>query len=205
MREVAARLARGARKIGGRLRRLPPLAILAIALVLAVTATEVWIAVKPAATPLAEPIITAGLPSGATVSAYGSASRAKLSQLSGTTPIYALVSLKSYLAPDPVASVTLGVQPVFAYLRMLPMDPAGEPVRLPVSHLPEDLVAGLAALIQPADCVCTYALVLRGTPARLRDVAARPGVRIVDPLPSVTDPGRTVFVAPLPDSPARGG
>jgi hypothetical protein len=54
-----------------------------------------------------------------------------------------------------------------------------------------------------AGCACVFALVVRGTPAALRDLAGRPGVRIVDPAPEVRDPAHTVFAAPLPEQTGR--
>jgi hypothetical protein len=45
-------------------------------------------------------------------------------------------------------------------------------------------------------CACVYGIVVRATPIRLAQLAARSGVRVVDPAPEVSDVGRTVF-APL--------
>ncbi|TCB97959.1 hypothetical protein E0H26_10195 [Micromonospora zingiberis] len=50
-----------------------------------------------------------------------------------------------------------------------------------------------------ASCACVYALVVRAEPAVLRGVAARPGVRVVDPAPEVRRLERTVFTPPLPE------
>ncbi len=48
-------------------------------------------------------------------------------------------------------------------------------------------------------CACVYAVVVRAEPAVLRGVAARPGVRVVDPAPEVRRLERTVFTPPLPE------
>jgi len=63
-------------------------------------------------------------------------------------------------------------------------------------------------------CACVYALVVVGTPDRLRAIAGLPGVRVVDPAPEVRRLDRTVFlpllpeqttvVAPLPDAALPG-
>ena len=48
-------------------------------------------------------------------------------------------------------------------------------------------------------CACTYAAVVRATPAMLAQVAERPGVRIVDPAPEVHRLDLAVFLPPRPD------
>ncbi|WP_341716886.1 hypothetical protein QQG74_23380 [Micromonospora sp. FIMYZ51] len=50
-----------------------------------------------------------------------------------------------------------------------------------------------------AGCACVYALVVRGTTTKLRGVATRPGVRVVDPAPEVRRWDRAVFTPPLPE------
>ncbi|PZG22719.1 hypothetical protein C1I95_04715 [Micromonospora craterilacus] len=60
-------------------------------------------------------------------------------------------------------------------------------------------VAAEEAAAYRAGCACVYALVVRAAPAALRGVAARPGVRVVDPAPEVRRLERTVFTPPLPE------
>jgi hypothetical protein len=48
-------------------------------------------------------------------------------------------------------------------------------------------------------CGCVYGAVVRGTPARLTQLAAVPGVRVVDPAPEVLSPQSAVFVPLLPE------
>ncbi|WP_319458678.1 hypothetical protein [Micromonospora sp. RTP1Z1] len=48
-------------------------------------------------------------------------------------------------------------------------------------------------------CACVYAAVIRATSDALRGLAARPGVRAVDPAPEVSRLDRTVFTPPLPE------
>ncbi|SBT44657.1 hypothetical protein [Micromonospora auratinigra] len=60
-------------------------------------------------------------------------------------------------------------------------------------------VATREAAAYRAGCACVYAAVVRDTPAGLRALAARAGVRGVDPAPEVTRLDRTVFTPPLPE------
>ncbi|RIV38368.1 hypothetical protein [Micromonospora radicis] len=60
-------------------------------------------------------------------------------------------------------------------------------------------VAAAEASAYRSGCACVYALVVRAEPAVLRGVAARPGVRVVDPAPEVRRLERTVFTPPLPE------
>ncbi|MGC5051928.1 hypothetical protein ACLQ2S_10815 [Micromonospora sp. DT48] len=60
-------------------------------------------------------------------------------------------------------------------------------------------VAAAEAAAYRAECACLYALVVRAEPAKLRGVAARSGVRVVDPAPEVRRLERTVFTPPLPE------
>jgi len=48
-------------------------------------------------------------------------------------------------------------------------------------------------------CSCVYAAVLRAAPPDLKRLAARPGVRAVDPAPEVRTLDRAVFLPPLPE------
>ncbi|MFG3298527.1 hypothetical protein [Micromonospora chersina] len=60
-------------------------------------------------------------------------------------------------------------------------------------------VAAREAAGYRAGCACVYAAVVRDAPDALRALAARPGVRAVDPAPEVTRLDRTVFTPPLPE------
>jgi hypothetical protein len=51
-------------------------------------------------------------------------------------------------------------------------------------------------------CACVYGAVVRATPVRLRQLAARPGIRSVDPAPEVARLDRTVFLPLLPEQTA---
>ncbi|SCL23676.1 hypothetical protein [Micromonospora inyonensis] len=60
-------------------------------------------------------------------------------------------------------------------------------------------VSAAEAAAYRAGCSCVYAAVVRAEPPRLRTVAARPGVRAVDPAPEVDRLDRAVFTPPLPE------
>ena len=60
-------------------------------------------------------------------------------------------------------------------------------------------VSAAEAAAYRAGCACVYAAVVRSTPEALRGLAARPGVRAVDPAPEVLRLDRTVFTPPLPE------
>ncbi|WP_231933572.1 hypothetical protein [Micromonospora coxensis] len=60
-------------------------------------------------------------------------------------------------------------------------------------------VAAEEARAYRSGCGCVYAAVVRAEPVALRALAARPGVRVVDPAPEVRRLDRTVFTPPLPE------
>ncbi|WP_207913961.1 hypothetical protein [Micromonospora sp. KC213] len=60
-------------------------------------------------------------------------------------------------------------------------------------------VAAREAAAYRAACGCVYAALVRGGPDVLRALAARPGVRGVDPAPEVRRLERTVLTPPLPE------
>ncbi|WP_406042674.1 hypothetical protein OG799_02525 [Micromonospora sp. NBC_00898] len=60
-------------------------------------------------------------------------------------------------------------------------------------------VAAQEAAAYRSACACVYAAVIRATSDALRGLAARPGVRAVDPAPEVSRLDRTVFTPPLPE------
>ncbi|MFI6158757.1 hypothetical protein ACIA59_02285 [Micromonospora haikouensis] len=61
------------------------------------------------------------------------------------------------------------------------------------------LVAAGEAAAYRAGCACAYAAVVRAAPDALRALAARPGVRAVDPAPELRRLDRTVVTPPLPE------
>jgi hypothetical protein len=59
--------------------------------------------------------------------------------------------------------------------------------------------AGAEAAAYRSGCSCVFAAVIRAAPAVLRQIADRPGVRVVDPAPEVHSLDSTEFRAPLPE------
>jgi hypothetical protein len=59
--------------------------------------------------------------------------------------------------------------------------------------------AGQEAAAYRSGCSCVFAAVVRATPAVLRGVGERAGVRVVDPAPEVRRLDRTEFRPPLPE------
>jgi hypothetical protein len=59
--------------------------------------------------------------------------------------------------------------------------------------------AGAEATAYRSGCACVFAAVIRAAPAVLRQIAGRPGVRVVDPAPEVHSLDSTEFRAPLPE------
>jgi hypothetical protein len=59
--------------------------------------------------------------------------------------------------------------------------------------------AGAEATAYRSGCACVFAAVIRAAPAVLRQIADRPGVRVVDPAPEVHSLDSTEFRAPLPE------
>jgi hypothetical protein len=59
--------------------------------------------------------------------------------------------------------------------------------------------AGAEAAAYRSGCACVLAAVVRGTPAALQQVAARSGIRVVDPAPEVQRLDRAEFRPPRPE------
>jgi len=59
--------------------------------------------------------------------------------------------------------------------------------------------AAAEATAYRSGCACVFAAVIRAAPAGLRQIADRPGVRVVDPAPEVRSLDNTEFRAPLPE------
>jgi len=71
--------------------------------------------------------------------------------------------------------------------------------RLRQNYLDDASVAAIEASAYRSGCACVYAAVVRATPAALKQIAARPEVRVVDPAPEVIRIDQAVFLAPLPE------
>jgi hypothetical protein len=139
------RLARGAR-------RLRALTIAAMASAVVLVLLAVWTADRA---PLADPpqgdIVRVGVASGQSVPDYVGQSRSRLVGLLSRDPtgsgaeIYALVSLKAYLAPDRLTVVLGGVAVSRVYARVPLPHTQTEIVPIEAYRLPGDVIAGMAA------------------------------------------------------------
>ncbi|MEV0898008.1 hypothetical protein [Actinoplanes sp. NPDC049802] len=72
-------------------------------------------------------------------------------------------------------------------------------MRLRAAYESAARIAAMEAAAYRAGCECVFAAVVRGTPAALDGIAARPWVRVVDPAPEVRQLDRTEFRPPLPE------
>jgi hypothetical protein len=165
-------------------------------------------------------VVRVGVSQGASIPGYLSDSRSRLAQLPAGTAVYALVSFDGYLSPDAVARALSGVETFQVYERVPLPHTQTAIVKIAVARLPGDLLAGMDAEAgrraddarrtgdrvaaaeadrYRAHCSCGYAAVVRADAAALASLAGRPTVRAVDPAPAVTDPGRAVFLPPLPE------
>lgn len=169
--------------------------------------------------------VRVGVRDGDRVPAYVESSRAELAGLRGERTV-ALVTLADYRGPDGAAALADGTDLLVALARVPLPGRQTELTRLPaasaaglaeaMSRVAERKLAeaqgyrsrgatgDAAVTVAEADayrvgCACVYALVVRGEPESLRGLAARSGVRAVDPAPEVGDLDRAVFVAPLPE------
>jgi hypothetical protein len=168
--DVLSRLARGARRIGRGARRVAgrgkarPLVVAALVAVVAVVASVVWPAVigrtgESVPSLGGGSVVRVGVSDGDSVPGYLAAQREELIRLvarNPTTPVYALVSLETYLTPRQIAAITAGgdtspgptaspsVVPIAAYARVPLPRRQTELVRLPANRVPDDIVAGMA-------------------------------------------------------------
>jgi hypothetical protein len=207
---VFARLGRGARRIG------VPLAVVVAALVALVLSRHRQ---EPPDFGVTD-VVRVGVSQGASIPGYLADSRSRLTQLSGGTAVYALVSFDDYLSPDAVTQALNGVETFQVYERVPLPHTQTAIAKIAVARLPEDLLAGMDAEAgrraddarrtgdpvaaaeadrYRAHCSCGYAAVVRADAAALARVAGRPTVRAVDPAPAVTDLSRAVFLPPLPE------
>jgi hypothetical protein len=234
----------GAFPSGLPLRIMTGLAIAAVAILLvAVT----WLTEPdPDPDPGPPDLVRVGVVDGQSVSGYLRSSRGELAALTHartTTDTWALVSLKSYLAPERLTPVLGGAAVAQVYAHAPLADTRTQVVRIPVFRMPDDVVTGMLdaagrrdreradyqqlshelsgaganetrlrraydsaarvaaqeATAYRAHCSCVFAAVVRAAPAVLSDIAARAGVRAVDPAPEVRRLDCAEFSPPLPE------
>jgi hypothetical protein len=153
---VFARLGRGARRIGGGIRRVvkligpAPLAVLLVALAAAVVGLVLARGGSEPPGGASLPSLRVGVSDGDSIPAYLTAQQAELAQLTGRapdTPVYALVSFARYLTPDEVAAVLPPELTLIAGYGRVPLpEQQTELVRLPATHLPADLITAMRAV-----------------------------------------------------------
>jgi hypothetical protein len=163
---VLARLGRGAR----RLRGLVLVTLLAAA---AVTGATMWrldrgpaVGVAPGAP------VKVGVAQNGSIPGYEETSRTELAALAGTGQIYALVSLRAYLAPDRLAPALAGVATAEVFARVPIPGVQTEIVRFAAFRVPEDVTGGMDQIAARKDReAADYARQLsRGADDRLRPV-----------------------------------
>jgi hypothetical protein len=119
------------------------------------------------------------------------------------TPV---LRIPAYRLPDDVVA---GMQSVAAardreradYARLGRQLTGSDPddLRLRRAYADAAAVAGAEASAYRSDCSCVFAAVVRGAPVALDRIAARAGVRAVDPAPEVRALDRAEFRPPLPE------
>jgi hypothetical protein len=139
--------------IGRILRRLARVRLLYVLAVLSVTAvmlTAVWASGdRPGGDPTVGDTVRVGVVQGQSIPAYVAASRTELDTLLATPPsgpiadLYALVTLRAYLAPDRLTPVLGGVSVSQVYARVPLPETQTEIVRIPAFRLPADVEAGM--------------------------------------------------------------
>jgi hypothetical protein len=136
------RLARGARRLAGGLRRRPGTALAAL-LVLA-TVVAVGLARRdPVAPRVAGEVQRIGVVDGDDLPGYAAASRTELAALPGGEA-YALAAFTGYEPPGRLPELLAGVTPLRVVARVPLPGAQTEIVRLAVQRLPDDVVAGMA-------------------------------------------------------------
>jgi hypothetical protein len=134
------RLGRGAR----RLRGLVVVTMLAAA---AVTVASVWrLDEGPVGDVTVGDVARVGVVGGASIPDYEAQSRQELAQLLAVDPaveVYALVTLRAYLAPERLAPVLAGAPATQVYARVPLPDLQTQIVLIPAYRVPEDVTAGM--------------------------------------------------------------
>jgi hypothetical protein len=140
--DATARLRRGARRLRG-------LVMVALLASVAVTVTTVWLVGRgtggTGGGAAAGDVVRVGVGDGASIPDYEQRSRAKLSGLvgGGTGEVVALVTLRTYLAPDRLVPVLDGVALTQVYARVPAPQLQTQIVRLDAYRVPDDVTGGM--------------------------------------------------------------
>jgi hypothetical protein len=153
---LARGLDRLARSGAGRhLRRPRPLTVAALASAAAVASGAVWAAADQAPPdPSMADLTRVGVVGGQSIPGYVASSRSELARLvaGGTAGrAYALVTFKAYLPPDRLAPTLAGVEVAQVHTRVPLPEGQTEIERIPVTRVPADVVAGMAAIADRKD------------------------------------------------------
>lgn len=219
------RLARGVR----RFRTLAPVSqALVLFLVAAVVVAGLWY-FWPRPVPSNVDSISVsrvGPSDGTDIPAYVAGAQRSLAGLRGVAPVVALVSFREYQTGSAAAGVVTGMPLRLAYARVpitgvqtrtssLTVISGGD-LAAGVVRLASERTTAAADLAAAGDaagaaiarreaaayrsgCACLYGVVVVAPPDSLRTLATRPGVRVVEPAPSIHDPYATVFTPLLPE------
>jgi len=223
-------------------RGLPSRVLTGFAIVAAAGLLAVTVRLSPPDRPVDEPppvdAVQVGVVDGQSVPAYLTATRSELAALAGGTPVWALISLDSYLTPQRLQPLLGGSAVAQIYTRVPQAGTRSQVVRITVTEIPRDVVSGMLGAAQVRDqeradyeqlgrnapagrlrmayefaaqlaaaeaaayraqCACVFAAVVRASPGTLTSIAARPGVRAVDPAPEVNGLERAEFRPPWPE------
>lgn len=150
-------LARALRRLGRGAARMRTLPVLALVSVAAVLLSAVWMTGRrPVGDPTVGDVVRVGVAQGQSIPAYLQASRAELAALAVSPPagraeVYALVTLRAYLAPDRLAAVLAGVSASHVYARVPLPRTQTQIVQIAAYRLPGDVRAGMTALADRKD------------------------------------------------------
>jgi hypothetical protein len=146
MSAVVSRLGRGARRLG-------PLGLSALVLVVSVAGVAAWrLSGRPApGGGTGFSVVRVGVEPGGSIPAYADAARARLGALSEAPDSYALVSFRDYREPAGLAPVLAGVATAAVYVRVPLAGQQPQIVRIPANRLPQDVTAGMDEVARRKD------------------------------------------------------
>ncbi len=144
-------LARALHRLGADPRRVRLLTSVALVCTFAVLVTAVWVADRGGRTdPAAPDLLRVGALEGQSVRGYVGASDAEFAALAADpapqtvqAPVYALVTLVTYFAPDRLPPIVGAVPVAEVYTRAPLPGLQSQVVRMTVARVPQDVVAGM--------------------------------------------------------------
>jgi hypothetical protein len=138
-------------RVGRGARRLRGLVVLAVIAMATVTAVAIWkVDRQPVADDSIGDVVRVGVPEGGSIPEYEQRTRTALAALSGRD-VYALVTLRAYVAPERLAPV-LGAAPLTEVYARVPLPHLqSEIVRMPAYRVPDDVTGGMAEVARRKD------------------------------------------------------